>query len=174
MSNNENTPQSLRVIAQYLKDSSFENPGQGSLARIQGTQPDININIQVNTAVDTADKRLKCVDIIFKAVSTIQTKPLFILEITYTGIFEMIGFKAEIEEQIMNIQCPALLFPFIRKIISDQTVDGGYPPLLIDPIDFHALYVQNKQNAEKQANQKTEAPASEKTTADDSVKIILN
>jgi preprotein translocase subunit SecB len=169
MSNNENTPQSLRVIAQYLKDLSFENPGQGSLSRLQGTQPEININIQVNTTQDSTDTSKNCVDIIFKAISTIQNKPLFILEVTYTGIFDIIGFAPEVTEQIMNIQCPALLFPFIRRIIGEKTVDGGYPPLLLDPIDFHALYMQKIQKNSEQI-----ASKEKNDDKDPDLKIVLN
>jgi preprotein translocase subunit SecB len=144
MSNNENTPQNLRVIAQYLKDLSFENPGQGSLTRLNGVLPEISINIQVNTTKDAHDIHKNYVDIIFKAISKIKDTPLFILEVTYTGVFEVTGFDAALEEQIVNIQCPALLFPFMRRIIGEKTVDGGYPPLLLDPIDFHALYMQKR------------------------------
>jgi preprotein translocase subunit SecB len=165
---NEQTPQTLRVIAQYLKDLSFENPGQGSLARSQGGQPEININIQVNTKKSTDNNTLNSVDIVIKAISTLQNNPLFILEVTYTGIFEIMGFTPEVEEQITNIQCPALLFPFIRRIVSETTVDGGYPPLLIDPIDFHSLYMQKLQEFEAEKSRQQEADAQNNS------KIILN
>ncbi len=139
---NPQTPQSLKVIAQYLKDLSFENPGQGPVSRLHGTNPEININIHVNTSHNIENPDRYLVDVIIKIISKIKDIPLFIIDTTYSGIFELTGFEAPIKEQIINIQCPALLFPFIRRIIGEKTVDGGYPPLYLDPIDFHAIYMQ--------------------------------
>lgn len=144
--NNTDTPQSLKVIAQYLKDLSFENPGQGPLSRLQGAVPEININVQVNIVQDTKNLIRYYVDITLKAVSTIKDMPLFILETTYTGIFEITGFDSPLLEQIINIQCPTILFPFMRRIIGEKIVDGGYPPLYLDPIDFHSIYMQKLAN----------------------------
>ncbi len=155
MSQNQNQlhqQQSLKVIAQYLKDISFENPGMGPLSRIQGKAPEININVHVNAHKNTEMSGNFHVDIHLKAVSKIKEVPLFILETTYTGIFEITGFEPELEEQIVNIQCPALLFPFLRRIVGEKTVDGGYPPLYLDPIDFHAIYLQKIQHESLEEN----------------------
>ncbi len=142
--NNTNQPQSLKVVAQYLRDLSFENPGQGPLCRTQGIVPEININVQVNTSQNATNSEWYQVDIILKAVSKVKEIPLFILEATYTGVFDITGFDAYLLDQIINIQCPAILFPFLRRIIGEKTVDGGYPPLYLDPIDFHGIYMQKQ------------------------------
>ena len=148
MSNNQDNTQvsqSLKVIAQYLKDLSFENPGQGFLSRLHCTNPEININIQVHTNQNTENPEQYLVDITLKAI---KDTPLFIIDTTYTGIFELIGFNDITKEQMVNIQCPAILFPFIRRIIGEKTIDGGYPPLYLDPIDFHAIYMQKLSHQE--------------------------
>ncbi|MFT6073084.1 MAG: preprotein translocase subunit SecB [Alphaproteobacteria bacterium] len=147
-SDNAKVPQSLNVVAQFLKDLSFENPGQGPLSSLQSEAPAININVQVNITKDSKEPTRFCVDLILKAISKIQEKPLFILDVTYTGIFNLVGFDEKLEAQILNVQCPAILFPFIRRIVSEKITEGGYPPLLLDPIDFYAIYMQKNQPQE--------------------------
>lgn len=177
MSNKSNSPQSLHVVAQYLKDLSFENPGQGSLSRLQGVNPEININVQVNTAKNSKEPTTHYVDVTIKAISKIKESPLFILDATYTGVFDIAGFDEDLEEQIINIQCPALLFPFIRRIIGEKTVDGGYPPLYLDPIDFHGIYMQKKLQKSPKNNQNDKIQVSNLTDDDDdseNVKSVFN
>lgn len=158
----QNSGQSLRVVAQYLKDLSFENPGMGPLSRLRGTAPEISVNVNVEVSkIEGVEARYQ-VSVLLKAISKAKGSPLFILEATYTGIFEVTGFTDELTEQIVHIQCPALLFPFLRRIVGEKTVDGGFPPLYIDPIDFHSLYMQRK--TEKEFGSGDKAPA--KTPSD--------
>jgi len=145
----ENAPQSLNVMTQFLKDLSFENPGQGLVSNPQTQEtPSININVEINIAKDAKQSSYFQVDLVLKAISKIKDAPIFILDVTYSGIFNVSGFEAELEEQILNVQCPTILFPFVRRIVSEKIVEGGYPPLLLDPIDFYKIYMQkNTPNA---------------------------
>ena len=80
--------------------------------------------------------------------------PLFIVELDYSALFQLQGFKADEMEPVLLIECPRLIFPFARRIIADITSSGGFPPLLIDPVDFRSLYLSQKQR-QQQAQQTT-------------------
>lgn len=129
------------VRAQYTKDLSFENPNSPRIFNIN-TEPSTNLSIDVNAS--------KLEDKIFEVVlniyvkSTINEETLFILECDYAGIFET-DVTDELElEKILLVHCPTILFPFLRRIISDTTRDGGFMPLMLQPIDFLGLYIQKK------------------------------
>lgn len=174
---NQNVPeQSLKVVAQYLKDLSFENPGHGPLAMLNKQNPDININVFVNTKKDPKDPSRNYIDLTLKAFSKVNETPLFILEATYSGIFDIVGFADELEEQILNIQCPSLLFPFLRRIVGEKTADGGYPPLYLDPIDFYAIYMHKKATLAKKAAEIKDKKNDDDTDEDldDTVTSVFN
>ena len=69
---------------------------------------------------------------------------LFLVDLTYAGVFQVSGIDPERMEAVIMIDCPFVLFPFARRVIADVTRDGGFPPLMLDPIDFHSLYLQNR------------------------------
>lgn len=135
----------IHVLGQYIKDLSFENPNAPvSLAPAQ-TAPELNVNVNVNA------KRLSETDaeVELKLEATAQRdfKPMFVTEVTYAGVFQIKNVPAEHLEPIMLIECPRLLFPFARQILADATRQGGFPPLMIDPVDFAALYRQKLERA---------------------------
>lgn len=130
--------QPIIVNAQYTKDLSFEAPLAPSIfAELQGKQPDINLNINVS-ANPVKDK---VVEVIIEARAECKTgdKVVYILELEYAGVFTL-NVPDEHLQPIMLIECPRLLFPFARNILADVTRDGGYPPLMLGPLDFAGMY----------------------------------
>lgn len=136
--NPESLPQ-VNVLAQYTKDFSFENP-HAPRSLQPSDQPSINLQINVN------QKQLSDTD--FEVELTIEGKAeaknevIFQFELAYAGIFRLQNVPAEAVQPIMYIECPRLLFPFAREIVSAAVRNGGFPPLMIDPIDFVGLYRQ--------------------------------
>ncbi|MES2905769.1 MAG: protein-export chaperone SecB [Pseudomonadota bacterium] len=165
-SNTPNTPQdetapSLNVLAQFVKDFSFENPNAPDiLAKPPQTQPQININVNVN-ARQLGDSDYE-VDLQLEAKAGEGKTMLFACDITYSGIFRIQNVPADSLQPVIMIECPRLLFPFARQIIADATRNGGYPPLMIDPIDFVSLFRQRAQaqaGQQQQGSQKPQASA---------------
>lgn len=131
---------SLNVLAQYIKDFSFENPNALEHLTVKGNSPQIQININVNAkGISPTDVE---VSLVLEAKATDGDKAVFSAELDYAGIFRIQNVPAESMQPIVLIECPRLMFPFARQIIADATRNGGYPPLMIDPIDFAALYRQ--------------------------------
>jgi len=128
----------LNVLAQYTKDLSFENPNAPH--SLQGGQPSINIQINVNAAPlgeNDIEVELKLEG---KAESSGQV--LFAFELVYAGVFRILNIPPENVHPTVMIECPRLLFPFAREIIAAAVRNGGYPPLMLDPVDFVGLYRQ--------------------------------
>ena len=149
----EAAPPQLNVLAQYTKDLSFENPNApGSLAP-QQQQPAINIqiNVSANNVADTDYEVTLSVE--GKAESL--GKLMFSFELAYAGVFRIANVPKENLHPLVMIECPRLLFPFAREIIATAVRDGGFPPLMLDPVDFVGLYRQNmeRQAAQMQASQ---------------------
>ena len=143
--------QSIGVIAQYVKDLSFENPGMG--LNIQRPQIDFNVDLQAKRIQEGGpfEVLLK-----LRVTAVQEERTLFLLEIAYGGLFILDRVPDEAIQPILLIECPRLLFPFARRIVADLVSDGGLPPLMIEPIDFSALY-RNKMAEAAAAGQ---APAS--------------
>ncbi len=131
---------SSRVLAQYIRDMSFEN----ILAQKGVTgdaQPEIQIQVNLDARKRKPDDQY---EVITKLNVTSKTKekgePLFVLEIEYAGVFEVKGVPEQQMHPYLLIECPRITFPFLRRIVSDVTRDGGFPPLNLETIDFLALY----------------------------------
>jgi preprotein translocase subunit SecB len=137
----------LNILAQYVKDLSFENPGAPGSLRGRDKAPGININVNVN-ANPVSDKEYD-VTLTLSAKATYDKDVLFNAELVYGGVFRVDGFPQEAMLPILFVECPRLLFPFARQIIAEATRNGGFPPLLIDPIDFAGMFQQRV--AEEQA-----------------------
>jgi preprotein translocase subunit SecB len=129
----------LRVLAQYVKDLSFENPTASAAARGGGDAPAIEMGIDVN-ARPLQDGDAYEVDLRIGAKATRGEDVMFITELVYSGVFQFVNVAKEDVEPLLLIECPRLLFPFSRRMLAEVTREGGYPPLLVDPIDFAALY----------------------------------
>lgn len=137
----------LRVLSQYIKDLSFENPGQ----RQSQAQPNIDLGIDVGATAHEDGNNIFEISIRIQADAKVEGKALFLLELDYSALFQLQGFQAEDVEPALLIECPRIIFPYARRIISDVTRDGGFPPLLVDPIDFRNLYVTQKQRQQQEA-----------------------
>ncbi len=139
----------VRVLAQYVKDLSFENPGL--FANQQGsTAPEIELGIDVKVEPGPPKDSIFAVELKLSARAKRQESVVFIVELVYVGVFQLQEARREDMEPILLIECPRLLFPFARRIIADVTREGGHPPLMIDPIDFVGLYRQQRQRADAQ------------------------
>jgi preprotein translocase subunit SecB len=123
------------VVAQYIKDLSFENPGAPN-ALTQRPQIEFGIDMQARRG----DAEHFEVEMRLRVNATNEGKPMFLIELTYAGLFRLQNIPEEAVQQILMIQAPHTLFPFARRIIADVARDGGMPPLMIEPIDFVALY----------------------------------
>ncbi|OLP54022.1 protein-export chaperone SecB [Rhizobium rhizosphaerae] len=131
---------SLNILAQYVKDLSFENPGAPRSLQARDKAPSININVNVN-ANPLSETEFDVI-LTLNAVATEGDRTIFNAELAYGGVFRVTGFPQEHMLPLLFIECPRLLFPFARQIIADATRNGGFPPLMIDPIDFAEMFTQ--------------------------------
>ncbi len=140
------------IIAQYVKDLSFENPqGARSLQQVGQEQPKIDISINVNAARVGDEAYEVALNITAKAQSgEVNT---FLIELVYAGLFAVKNLPDEHLEQFLLIECPRILFPFARRVVADATRDGGFPPLLLEPIDFGLLYQKHLEARQQEAAQ---------------------
>ena len=131
----------MSVLAQYVRDMSFENMVAQKGLTGGDVQPDIQVAVSLDARKRAQDHQF---DIITKFKVTSKNKvngdTLFLMELDYGGIFHVEGVPEDQLHPFLLIECPRLLFPFVRRIISDVTRDGGFPPLNIDTVDFLALY----------------------------------
>ena len=134
---------SLRVLSQFIKDLSFENPG----SVVGEGQPNIDLGIDVSATPHQQGNGLFEVSLKMNAKAAVGDNVLFLTELDYGGIFQLENFPESDMEPMLLIECPRLLFPYARRIISEITRDGGFPPLMIDPVDFVALYQSQKARA---------------------------
>ena len=128
------------MLTQYIKDFSFENPNAPRSLTTQQQQPSINIQINVG-AKPLAETEFE-VELKLEGKAETTGSLLFGFELTYAGVFRLLNVPQENVHALVMIECPRLLFPFAREIIATAVRDGGFPPLLIDPIDFVGLYRQ--------------------------------
>ncbi len=139
-SSGNGTVPSLNVLAQYIKDLSFENPHAPNSLRPREKAPEINININVN-ANPLSETDFE-VELTLEANAGDGDEAMFKVELIYCGVFRLEGIPEDTMAAAILIECPRMLFPFARQIVADCTRNGGFPPLMIDPIDFAALYQQ--------------------------------
>jgi len=130
----------LNVLAQYIKDLSFENPGAPKSLGPREKAPQININVNVN-ANPLSETEFDVV-LTLNAEAKNDDAVVFNVELTYGGVFRVANFPQEHMLPLLFIECPRILFPFARQIVADATRNGGFPPLLVDPIDFAQMFQQ--------------------------------
>jgi len=126
----------VQIVAQYIKDLSFENPGApGTITN----RP--NIDLSVDLQARRMDGPLFEVELKLRINAKSQEdKPVFLLELVYAGLFQIVNVPDDVLQQVLLIEGPHMLFPYARRIISDAVRDGGMPPLMIEPIDFAGLF----------------------------------
>ena len=141
--NGSGEPTTMQINAQYIKDFSFENPNSpGSLQ--PKTEPSVEVNVDVQ-AVSLSDHVYE-VSLTTSITGRDETQTLFIIELVYAGIFTFQGESDGNIQPALLVDCPQLLFPFTRSIISSVTQNGGFPPLLLQPVNFAQLYIDTKKD----------------------------
>ena len=125
----------LQIVGQYIKDLSFENPGAPA-GLTQRPQIEFGIDVQAKRG----DEMHFEVELKLRVHAKSEDRQLFLLELAYAGLFRLSNIPEEAMQPILLIQAPHMLFPFARRIVADVVRDGGMPPLMIEPIDFVALY----------------------------------
>jgi preprotein translocase subunit SecB len=142
----------VRVLAQYIKDLSFESPNVQKLIEAPSEAPSLRVEVNVN-AGRIADRTFEST-INFKAEATTKLGTIYDLELSYAGMFQIENLPEAALEPFLLIDCPALLFPFARRLVADLTREGGFPPLLLDPINFANLFAKRQQERSGQAQAK--------------------
>jgi preprotein translocase subunit SecB len=139
----------LRVLAQYVKALSFDN----ALSPTSGydAQPAIDMGVEVKSR-PIGDGEATEVDLCINVQAKRGDQPMFSANLVYSGMFQFVNVRPDDVEPMIWIECPRLLFPFSRQILAEITREGGYPPLLINPIDFTPLYYQELRAREGRSN----------------------
>lgn len=142
-------PLGIRILAQFIRDLSFENPRAPESLRAAGqVQPQIDLGVEMNAR--GRDDGLYEVDLKLSAKAERDDGALFVIELLYGGLFQISGVQPQDVEPVLLIECPRYLFPFARRIIADLSAEGGFPPFLLDPIDFAGVYAARKAEADAQ------------------------
>jgi preprotein translocase subunit SecB len=147
------TQPGMKILAQYIRDMSFENilSQKGASGEVE---PDVQIQVNIDAKKRTVENQFEIViKLKVSSVNKGTTENLFLLEVEYAGLFLVTGVPDEQLHPFLLIECPRMLFPFLRRIVSDVTRDGGFPPLNLETIDFLQLYRQEL------ARRQTEQPA---------------
>ena len=145
-----NADKQILIQKLYMKDASFEAPNTPAIYSKEW-QPSINLNIQTRNTVVT--ENLHEVVLIVTAEAKLEDETAFIVEIQQAGVFLIQGFSEEENRQIIGAYCPNLLFPFAREAVTDMVGKGGFPGLLLQPINFDALYLQQMNEMAKSAQE---------------------
>jgi preprotein translocase subunit SecB len=128
----------IGVLMQYVKDFSFENPNAPRALTPSSQQPSFKINIGVDAA--PLDENEVEVTLRLDGKAEFEGLALFGFELLYAGVFKILNLPPENVQPIIMVECPRLLFPFAREIVATTIRNGGFPPLLLEPVDFAALY----------------------------------
>ncbi len=144
-------PPQVKILAHFVRDLSFENVGAIEGTAAEGA-PEISVQVNLDGQNIGEDRYQVNMKLTAKAVDGEHTR--FMVEVDYTGIFSITNVQKEHIHPMMFIECPRLILPFARRVVADATRDGGYPPLMIDNVDFAALYRQKlEQLREEKAQQ---------------------
>lgn len=139
----------VNVAGQYIKDLSFENPNIQNM--IGGPGEDPGLKLEVNVGANRAGPDLYESAIELKAHASNSKGVIYDLELVYAGLFNIKNLPENALEPFLLINCPSLIFPFVRRLVADITREGGFPPLLLDPIDFGGLFMRRQREAQTAA-----------------------
>lgn len=132
----------INILAQYIRDLSFENPNTPAALRGSGSpQSDINIGMDARKLPDDDGNTYEVVLNLSARIKR-EGNTLFLVELQYGAMVSLKGIAEETHHPILFIEIPRLLFPYARQIVSDITMQGGFPPLMLNPVDFHGLYME--------------------------------
>ncbi|MDE0924414.1 protein-export chaperone SecB [Aurantimonas coralicida] len=147
-------PPRINILTQYIRDLSFESPNAPGVLRGQTKAPNINIGVNVGANPIQGSDGDYDVRLTLNAKAGEGEEMMFAVELEYGGVFKLQNFPQEHLLPVLFIECPRLLFPFARQVMADITRNGGFPPLMIDPIDFAQLFQQRM--AEERARQQVQ------------------
>jgi preprotein translocase subunit SecB len=133
-----NVSPGIRILGQFIRDLSFENPRAPNSLRPQSGPPQIELSVEMNARART-DEYYES-DLKVTVTATSDGEAVFQIELLYGGLFQLTAIPESEVEQVLLIECPRFMFPYVRRIIADLTGEGGFPPFLLDPIDFAAVY----------------------------------
>ena len=133
------------ILVQFIKDLSFESPNAPMSLQAPGENPKLEVNIQVQVARHTDE--IYEVDLAFTAKAESDVGVIYNVELVYGSMFSIMGVPEDYLLPVLYADAPTILFPFLRRVVADITRDGGFQPLMLDPIDFGAMYHQNSENA---------------------------
>jgi preprotein translocase subunit SecB len=136
----------LAVLAQYTKDLSFESPSAPQSLQGPGQNPQLKVGVNVNAGPrgdDTFEVALQ-----LEVHASSDQGVIYNVELLYGGLFRLRGVPQNMLQPVLFVDCPTILFPFMRRVLADVIRDGGFPPLMLDPIDFGRLYAQNLSQAQ--------------------------
>lgn len=137
-------PPQINVMAQYIKDLSFENPAGIQSLRSTGQNPEMKVEVNVNARPLDPEQGIFESELTISAKAATGETELYQLEVVYGGAVRLTHVPEEHLRPVLLINCPSLFFPFARRIIADLTREGGFPPLFLDPIDFAGLFQRNQ------------------------------
>jgi preprotein translocase subunit SecB len=140
----------IRILAQYVRDLSFESPHAPESLRGGAAQPQVDLGVELN-ARGRPDGFFE-VELKLNARANRDGEPVFIIELLYAGLFQVVGVSEGDLEAVLMIECPRYLFPFARRIIADLTGEGGFPPFLLEPIDFAGIYAARRAQEDASAS----------------------
>ncbi|MEG3149825.1 protein-export chaperone SecB [Sphingomonas sp. ZT3P38] len=144
--NGADTAPAVGLISQYVKDLSFENPNAPAIFQVQGS-PQIDVQFNIGTAQVAEDVHEVVLRVDVRAETGGQVA--FIVELTYAGLFGLRNIPEEHIQPFLLAEAPRLIFPFARRVLADAVRDGGFQPLLLEPIDFAAIYAQQAEAAQQ-------------------------
>ena len=135
-------PPGIRVLAQFIRDLSFENPRAPDSLNLGATPPQMDVGVEMNARV--RPDGLFEVDLKLSATAQRESSAVFHCELLYGGLFQITGVPEAEMELVLMTECPRFLFPFARHIVSEMSSQGGFPPFMLDPIDFMGIYMTQK------------------------------
>lgn len=148
---------SLNIIGQYVRDLSFENPD--APASIMGAAAAPAFNVGINVAVKKQTEEVYAVELTLTAKAEREGNILFNVELIYGGLFKIVNIPENQMAPALMIECPRLIFPFARQVLANVTQSGGFPPLLMEPVDFAGIYRANLARMAEAAKQGGTEPA---------------
>lgn len=137
--NGADTQPQVGVLSQYVKDLSFENPNAPGIYQVQG-QP--KLDVQFNIGATTVGEGVHEVVLKIEARADVEGQALYLIELSYAGLFGLRNIPDEHLQPFLLAEAPRIIFPFARRVLAEAVRDGGFPPLMLEPIDFGALYMQ--------------------------------
>jgi len=149
----EQNQQQFAIQKIYLKDVSFESPNAPQVFSDGQWKPDVNV--QINTEVKKLNDELNEVTLTVTVTAKQEQSTAFLVEVKQAGIFQLAGFEQEQLGGMLGAYCPEVLFPYAREAISDLVTKGGFPQMLLSPVNFNALYMQHQQQQAGQAAEET-------------------